>query len=123
MFAGVLHGPRDLRYEKVPIPAQGPEDVLIEIATNGLCGSDIHFFEDGKLGPFVVSEPYIPGHEACGIVVKNSNIKAGQRVAIEPGIPCRKCRYCKGGRYNLCPDCRRPRSYLRKQGILPIYCI
>lgn len=104
MFAGVLHGPRDLRYEKVPIPPLKPEDVLIEIAANGICGSDIHFFEDGKLGPFVVSKPYIPGHEACGIVVKGANIKTGQRVAIEPGIPCRKCRYCKGGRYNLCPD-------------------
>ena len=95
MRAGVLHRPRDLRYEQVPVPATRPDEVLVKIATNGLCGSDIHFFKEGKLGPFVVDRPYIPGHEACGVVARESAApggpRQGTRVALEPGIPCRRC--------------------------------
>jgi L-iditol 2-dehydrogenase len=108
MHAAVLHGAGDLRFEKVPKPVPQPDEVLIEMRMNGLCGSDIHFFEDGKLGPFEVTTPYIPGHEACGVVVAAATAVAGppvgQRVAVEPGIPCRRCEFCKSGRYNLCPD-------------------
>jgi L-iditol 2-dehydrogenase len=108
MRAAVLHGPEDLRVQDVPVPKPRPEEVLIRITTNGLCGSDIHFFEQGELGPFKVTEPYIPGHEACGTVVRAATAapgpRVGQRVAIEPGIPCRRCEFCKSGRYNLCPD-------------------
>ena len=108
MHAAVLHAPRDLRYEQVPIPSAGPEDVLVRVTMNGLCGSDIHFYREGKLGPFTVSSPYIPGHEACGVVVREAERQGGppvgQRVAIEPGIPCRRCASCKSGRYNLCRD-------------------
>jgi L-iditol 2-dehydrogenase len=108
MNAAVLYGPRDLRYESVPAPTPKSDEVLVRIATNGLCGSDIHFFERGELGPFKVTEPYIPGHEACGVVVQAATAvpgpAVGQRVAIEPGIPCRRCEACKTGRYNLCPD-------------------
>ena len=107
MNAGVLHAPHDLRYESVDVPDLGSEDVLVKISANGLCGSDIHFFEDGRLGPYLVTKPYIPGHEACGVVAragKDARLAIGQRVAIEPGIPCRRCRFCKGGRYNLCED-------------------
>lgn len=108
MEAAVLHGPLDLRLEEVPVPALGAGDVLVEIRNNGICGSDIHFYVDGRLGPYVVSRPYIPGHEAGGVVVESQadlrNI--GARVAIEPGIPCRRCAYCKIGRYNLCESVR-----------------
>jgi L-iditol 2-dehydrogenase len=107
MSAAVLHSPRDLRYEQVPVPSAGPEEVLVRVTTNGLCGSDIHFFKEGKLGPFVVDRPYIPGHEACGVVVREAargGPRLGTRVAIEPGIPCRRCALCKAGRYNLCRD-------------------
>lgn len=108
MRAGVLHGIRDLRLEDVPVPSRGPDEVLIRIVQNGICGSDVHFYEDGRLGPFEVTRPYIPGHEACGIVVEASEYgggpPVGQRVAIEPGIPCRRCEWCKKGRYNLCPE-------------------
>jgi L-iditol 2-dehydrogenase len=108
MYAAVLHAPRDLRYEQVPVPSAGPGEVLVRITTNGLCGSDVHFYREGKLGPFIVSKPYIPGHEACGVVVKGTGRSGdppeGQRVAIEPGIPCRRCGLCKSGRYNLCRD-------------------
>jgi L-iditol 2-dehydrogenase len=108
MHAAVLHAPRDLRYEEVPVPSPGPDDVLVRVTTNGICGSDIHFYREGKLGPYTVSRPYIPGHEACGVVVRESarpgGPRKGQRVAIEPGIPCRHCPLCKSGRYNLCRD-------------------
>jgi L-iditol 2-dehydrogenase len=108
MHAAVLHAPRDLRFEQVPVPSPGPEEVLVRITMNGLCGSDIHFYREGKLGPFIVDRPYIPGHEACGVVVQEAEggggPRAGQRVAIEPGIPCRHCALCKSGRYNLCKD-------------------
>ena len=109
MNAAVLYGKKDLRFEKYEIPVPKSDEMLIKITSNGLCGSDIHFFEDGKLGPFVVDESYIPGHEASGIIIdKGSSVigglKEGDRVIIEPGIPCRKCKYCKSGRYNLCKD-------------------
>lgn len=108
MRAAVLHRALDLRIEEVGIPAVGSDDALIRISTNGICGSDLHFYEDGRLGPFTVSKPYIPGHEACGTVVSSENpsLPKGQRVVIEPGIPCRRCRFCKSGRYNLCRSVR-----------------
>lgn len=108
MHAAVLHAAGDLRYEEVPVPQPQPDEVLVRVRMNGICGSDIHFFERGQLGPFRVTEPYIPGHEACGVVVEPASTvggpAVGQRVAIEPGIPCRRCEFCKSGRYNLCPD-------------------
>lgn len=108
MSAAVLHGIRDLRYEHVSVPPTRPDEVLVRITMNGLCGSDIHFFKEGKLGPFVVDRPYIPGHEACGIVVREAATpggpRNGTRVAVEPGVPCRRCALCKSGRYNLCRD-------------------
>jgi L-iditol 2-dehydrogenase len=108
MRAAVLHGIRDLRLQEVPRPEREKDQVLVRISVNGLCGSDIHFFEHGRLGPFVVDRPYIPGHEASGVVVKaaadGSGPAEGTRVTIEPGVPCRRCAQCKAGRYNLCPD-------------------
>lgn len=108
MKAARLYKAKDLRYEDVEVPQPAPDEVLIRISANGLCGSDIHFFEDGKLGPYKVTKPYIPGHEASGVVVKaaedGSGPSEGTRVSIEPGIPCRRCRHCKEGRYNLCED-------------------
>jgi len=108
MSAAVLHGPRDLRYERVPLPPTRDDEVLLKVTTNGLCGSDIHFYKEGKLGPFVVDRPYIPGHEASAVVAREAarpgGPRVGTRVAIEPGVPCRRCALCKSGRYNLCRD-------------------
>ena len=92
--------------EAIPEPAEN--EVLIQIAANGICGSDIHFFHEGRLGNFVVDTPYVPGHEASGTIIKNGpfarRFPEGTRVVIEPGIPCGFCHFCKEGRYNLCPD-------------------
>lgn len=108
MRAAVLHGVGDLRLEEVPVPRPGGGEVLVRVAANGICGSDLHFYERGRIGSFVVDRPYIPGHESCGTVARaaadGSGPPEGARVAVEPGIPCRRCALCKSGRYNLCPD-------------------
>ena len=83
-------------------------EVLIQIKANGICGSDIKFYKEGRLGNFIVTAPYIPGHEACGTVICTgsgvTNVLPGDKVVIEPGLPCTFCNFCKSGRYNLCPD-------------------
>lgn len=85
-------------------PEQGY--VTVDIAYCGVCGSDVHFYKDGEDG-FRDVYPYILGHEAAGIVSEIgegvTDLKVGDRVAIEPGITCGKCEQCKSGKYNLCP--------------------
>jgi len=91
---------------KVPIPREG--EVLVRIKAVGVCGSDAHYYKTGKIGDFVVKEPLILGHESAGEIVEIAEgveeLKVGDRVALEPGVPCRKCKFCKAGRYNLCPN-------------------
>lgn len=92
-----------------PIPVLGPKEVLVKIMSNGICGSDIHFYTEGRLGNFVIGdEPYVPGHEASGIVVavgsEVANSHEGDRVVIEPGVPCGECELCREGRYNICSN-------------------
>jgi L-iditol 2-dehydrogenase len=74
----------------------------------GICGSDVHYLVHGRIGDFVVNSPMIIGHEASGVVAKVGknvkNLAVGDRVAIEPGVSCRLCSFCKTGKYNLCPD-------------------
>ncbi|HQK94931.1 MAG TPA: NAD(P)-dependent alcohol dehydrogenase [Armatimonadota bacterium] len=109
MRAAVLHGTRDLRVEDVPVPTTlGPHDCRVRVGAVGVCGSDVHYYEHGRIGPFVVEKPMILGHECAGTVVEvGAHVKGiteGQRVAIEPGVPCRRCRFCHEGKYNLCRD-------------------
>ena len=103
-----LDNKQNLTIEKKEVPTPKPGQVLVKIAANGICGSDVQFFSEGRLGNFVVTTPYIPGHEASGTIVacgENANLyNEGQRVVIEPGIACGSCPFCKGGRYNLCKD-------------------
>lgn len=110
MRAAVLYGPRDLRIKDVPVPTLGAHDVLVDIKAVGICGSDVHYYRTGRIGEFVVKEPMILGHESAGIVSavgsQVKKVRVGDRVAIEPGIPCRECEWCKTGAYNLCPDVR-----------------
>lgn len=73
----------------------------------GICGSDVHYLVHGRIGDFIVKSPMIIGHEASGVVRKLgknvNNLEVGDRVAIEPGVSCRLCDFCKTGKYNLCP--------------------
>ena len=91
---------------EAPIPEPGPGEALVRIECVGICGSDLHYFESGRLGLRIVKPPFILGHEACGIVervgVGVQNVKPGDRVALEPGRACGKCDFCRKGLYNLC---------------------
>jgi len=93
---------------EVPVPRPGPREALVAVKSCGVCGSDLHFYEHGRIGDFVVREPLVLGHEAAGEVVELGpevkTLKVGDRVAMEPGIPCRRCAHCLSGRYNLCQD-------------------
>jgi L-iditol 2-dehydrogenase len=110
MRAAVLHGIRDLVIEERPTPTAGPGEVLVKVSSVGICGSDVHYFEHGRIGDHVVESPMVLGHEAAGqIVAVGKGVTTGRiggRVALEPGIGCRQCSYCHQGRYNLCPDMR-----------------
>ncbi len=108
--AAVLHAPGDVRLEERPVPEPGPREVLVQVAAVGVCGSDVHYFEHGRIGDFVVEAPLVLGHEAAGRVVELgadvTRHAVGDRVALEPGVPCGACRECRAGRYNLCGDVR-----------------
>ena len=108
--AAVLYAPRDLRVEQRAMPEPGPREVLVEIAAVGVCGSDVHYYEHGRIGPFVVREPLVLGHESAGrVAALGSEVTrhaVGDRVTLEPGVPCGRCRECRAGRYNLCRDVR-----------------
>jgi L-iditol 2-dehydrogenase len=107
-LAAVLHGPGDLRVEDREVPVAGRGEVLVEVRAIGICGSDVHYYERGRIGPFVVEAPMIIGHESAGrIAAVGPGVdpaRVGERVALEPGVPCGRCRQCRAGRYNLCPD-------------------
>lgn len=107
-LSAVLKCLGDLRLEERPVPTPSHHEVLIEMHSVGICGSDVHYWTRGRIGDFIVKEPMILGHESSGTVVKVGehvkNLKPGDRVCIEPGVPCRYCDFCKSGRYNLCPD-------------------
>lgn len=105
--AAVLHAPRTIRVEDRPVPRLGPRDVLVEVRAVGVCGSDVHYYEHGRIGRYEVVSPLVLGHEASGVVVdlgpEARAHSVGDRVALEPGVPCGRCRECRAGRYNLCP--------------------
>ncbi|GJN90508.1 hypothetical protein Rhopal_003519-T1 [Rhodotorula paludigena] len=107
--AFVLHGIHDVRFEDRPVPTECEDDEAIVAPKRiALCGSDVHYLVHGRIGDFVVEKPMILGHETAGIVVKVgrkvTNVKAGDRVALEPGRSCRVCPSCKAGHYQRCPD-------------------
>jgi L-iditol 2-dehydrogenase len=108
--AAVLYAVGDVRVEDRPVPVPGPREVLVEVRSVGVCGSDVHYYEHGRIADFVVREPMILGHEAAGVIValgeRADKHQIGQRVAMEPGVPCGSCHQCRVGRYNLCPYVR-----------------
>ncbi|MDR0960025.1 MAG: alcohol dehydrogenase catalytic domain-containing protein [Propionibacteriaceae bacterium] len=101
MKAAVLHGVGDVRVEDRPIPEPGEGEVLVKVTAVGLCGSDLHWFSDGGIGDAVLTRPIVPGHEFGGVIA--SGPRAGERVAIDPAVPCGQCAMCEEGNPNLCP--------------------
>ncbi|KAB8131003.1 NAD(P)-dependent alcohol dehydrogenase [Gracilibacillus oryzae] len=108
MKAAVLNKPLDMEIKKVSIPEIKTDEALVKVKCIGICGSDVHYYEHGKIGRYEVKSPLILGHELAGDVIaigeNVTNLKVGDRVAVEPGVTCGRCEYCKSGRYNLCPD-------------------
>ncbi len=99
-----LHGARDVRIHQEPDPIPAPGEDLIRITAVGLCGSDLHWYEDGGIGNDRVVEPLVLGHEMGGVIA--SGPRAGTRVVVEPANPCGHCTACRAGDANLCPKVR-----------------
>jgi L-iditol 2-dehydrogenase len=110
MRVTVLNGPGDVALVERPVPRPGPGEVLVEVASVGVCGSDTHYYDHGRIGSYIVEQPLVLGHEAAGRIAEvGSGVAAdrvGQRVSIEPGVPDFTCEHCLAGRYNLCPQMR-----------------
>jgi L-iditol 2-dehydrogenase len=94
------HGPRDIRIHDEPRPKPGPGEVLVRVEAVGLCGSDLHWYEEGGIGGISLTRPLVLGHEMAG------RTEDGRRVAIDPAIPCERCELCREGHPNLCPTIR-----------------
>jgi L-iditol 2-dehydrogenase len=106
--AAYLTAPGTIEMREIPVPEPKNGEVLVKIGAVGVCGSDLHYYTHGRIGDFIVEYPFILGHECAGTVVAVgpgvTGRKIGDRVALEPGVPCGQCEYCLSGKYNLCPD-------------------
>ena len=91
-----LHGPGDLRLHEEPVPVPGVGEILLRVTAVGICGSDLHWFNDGGIGDARLEKPLVLGHEFTALTDE------GKRVAVDPSIPCRVCEYCMRGDPNLC---------------------
>ncbi|KAL5222229.1 hypothetical protein ABZP36_026942 [Zizania latifolia] len=107
-MAAWLVAKNTLKIMPFKLPELGPYDVRVRMKAVGICGSDVHYLREMRIAHFVVKEPMVIGHECAGVIEEvGSGVKqlaVGDRVALEPGVSCWRCRHCKGGRYNLCDD-------------------
>src|ERR1700675_2092797 len=105
-----IHAKEDLRIEPAEDPQIGPGQGVIRLGAGGICGSDLHYYFEGKNGSFVTREPLVPGHEASGVVAKVgegvTRVKPGDKIAVSPSQACGRCDYCREGREHLCRNMR-----------------
>jgi L-idonate 5-dehydrogenase len=105
-LACTLFAPLDLRVTQHDIDPPGDYEVRVRLGAGGICGSDLHYYQHGRAGIFALRAPFIPGHEASGVVdavgASVTRVKPGQKVAVNPSHPCGHCSYCREGRGNLC---------------------
>jgi L-idonate 5-dehydrogenase len=108
MLAARIHAKEDLRLDAFDMPAPGAGEVLLKLGAGGICGSDLHYYFEGRNGSFIVREPLIPGHEASGVVVSVgagvTRVKPGDKVAVSPSHACGRCEGCRQGREQLCSN-------------------
>lgn len=108
MKAVYLEKAEELVERELPFPKCGLHQVIVQMKAVGICGSDVHYWKNGRIGQFVVDGPMILGHECSGVVIETgkevTKCSVGDRVVLEPGIPCMKCEHCLKGRYNLCQN-------------------
>ena len=117
MKAAIIHAPHDLRIEEVDVPAPGPHEVQVRIRAGGICGSDLHYYHHGGFGTVRIQQPMVLGHEVAGDVVAVgegvTTVAPGDRVAVNPSLPCGHCRFCLAGQPNHCLDMRFYGSAMR----------
>lgn len=108
MRACFLNKSGDITVNEIDAPTLDADEVLIRVESVGICGSDVHYYKHGKIGPFVVEKPLILGHELSGVITEVGSAvdrtRIGEPVAVEPQRACGKCKQCIEGRYNLCPE-------------------
>jgi L-idonate 5-dehydrogenase len=116
-LAVVIHAPHDLRVEEGSVAELGPTDVEVRVGAGGICGSDLHYFHEGGFGTVRIREPMVLGHEIAGTVAAVGpdvrNVRPGDKVAVNPSLPCEACRYCLAGLANHCLDMRFYGSAMR----------
>ncbi len=117
MKAAIIHAARDLRIGDAAVPEVGPGEVKVRIRAGGICGSDLHYYQDGGFGAVRIREPMILGHEVAGEVIETgpgvTRVQPGDRVAVDPSRPCRQCVYCLEGKPRHCLDMRFYGSAMR----------
>ncbi len=117
MRAVVVHAAKDLRIGEVETGAPGPGEVVVRVEAGGICGSDLHYFHEGRIGTITLKEPMILGHEVAGVIEGIgpgvTNVKIGDRVAVSPSRPCGSCRFCREGQQIHCLDMRFYGSAMR----------
>ena len=108
MKVAVMTGIGKIDFTERDIPRIAQDEALVKLEYVGICGSDLHYYETGRIGNYIVNPPFVLGHEPGGIVIETganvTHLKPGDRVALEPGKTCGCCEFCVTGRYNLCPD-------------------
>lgn len=110
MKAIVIHAAKDLRIEECSAEKPGQEQVSVKLATGGICGSDLHYYNHGGFGTIRLKEPMILGHEVAGHVTALgegvASLRVGQLVGVSPSRPCSTCKFCREGMYNQCLNMR-----------------
>ena len=107
-LACTLSGPLQLTVERMEALEPGPGQVRLRLGAGGICGSDLHYYQHGRAGAFAIRAPFVPGHEASGVVEALgegvTRVRIGQKVAVNPAHPCRVCVACQRGHSNLCDN-------------------
>lgn len=107
MQAARLHGVRDVKVEPISAPKRRDDEYLLRVRAVSVCGSDLHYYEEGGIGSAVIAEPFVPGHEFAAEVIEgpsDGDLSAGTLVAVDPARPCGHCEWCESGHPNLCPN-------------------
>lgn len=127
MKVAVMTGARQMEWMQRDIPKPGKGELLVKLEYVGVCGSDLHFYEAGRLGNWVPDGPLVLGHEPGGVVEEVgpevTGFKKGDRIAIEPGVPCGTCDMCRKGLYNLCSDMSFMAIPNERDGVFSDYCV
>jgi L-idonate 5-dehydrogenase len=110
MKSVICHSAQDLRIESIELPPLGANQLRVQVAFGGICGSDLHYYQHGGFGTVRIKQPITLGHEVSGIVdgwgAQVTGFERGQRIAISPSRPCGQCRFCQAGQHNHCLNMR-----------------